>query len=326
MEIQVLDPARVEEYIGLFHAAHDVDYPTDPPYCPRFETLRVLHPSPDEPTTHFMVLAGGRIVAAARLKVPELDNTHSVFVEITVHPAARRAGIARTVWDFLTDRARGLGRKLVMFETAMGGVGEAFARSLDGEVGILDARRRLVVDEATLALSAELAAEARTHAGDYAVVSYVGASPEEWVDGVAYLNGRMSTDAPMENLDWRPEAYDADRIRLRDTAAERQEITIFSTLAVHCATGTVAAFTNIGLTIDDRTNADQWNTIVDPDHRGHRLGTLIKVANLEQALHHEPAISAVWTWNAVSNDPMIRVNEAMGFRLWDHWGEWQARL
>ncbi len=230
------------------------------------------------------------------------------------------------MWAFLTDQALGLGRKLVFFETAMGGVGEAFARSIDGELGLLDARRRLVVDEATLALAAQLGADARTHAGGYELVSYVGATPERWLDGVAYLNGRMSTDAPLDDLDWKPEAYDAARIRMREEAAALQQLTLFSTLAVHSATGTVAGFTHIGMAVDDRTNANQWNTIVDPEHRGHRLGMLIKVANLVQALRHEPDLGAVWTWNAVSNDPMIAVNEAMGFRFFDHWAEWQARL
>ncbi|MBA3742719.1 GNAT family N-acetyltransferase [Sporichthya sp.] len=326
MEIQVLDPARVDEFVAVFRAAHDVDHPQDPAYALRHEALRILNPTPDEPITHFMVLEAGRIVAGAHLRVPELDNTHSVFVEIIVDPDARRRGIARELWDFLTARALGLGRKLVLFETAIGGAGEAFGRSINGEVGILDARRRLVVDTANLAVAAELKAEALTHADGYELVSYVGSTPEQWIDGVAYLVGRMSTDAPMDGLDWQAEAYDANRIRMQEAATVRQELTVFSTIAVHTATGTVAGFTNIGRAVDDGTNVHQWNTIVDPDHRGHRLGTLIKIANLEQARQREPGIGAVWTWNAVSNDPMIRVNEAMGFRLWDHWGEWQVRL
>jgi GNAT superfamily N-acetyltransferase len=281
---------------------------------------------PDEPVTHFLVLEAGRIVAAAGFTVPELDNTDSVFVEITVHPDARRCGIARQVWAFLTDRALGLGRKLVYFDTALGGGAEAFARAIDGELGILDARRRLVVDQPNRVLAAELGAEARTHADGYELVSYVGATPERWLDDVAYLTGRMSTDAPLDELDWKPEAYDAERIRVREAAAELQQLTMFTTLAVHTATGTIAGYTHIGVAVDDRATAHQWNTIVEPEHRGHRLGMLIKVANLEQALRHEPGVASVWTWNAVSNGPMIAVNEAMGFRLWDHWGEWQARL
>ncbi|HUR72718.1 MAG TPA: GNAT family N-acetyltransferase [Sporichthya sp.] len=326
MEITVLDPARVDEYVAVFQAAHDVDHPQDPPYCPRFQTLRVLHPTADEPITHFAVLDGGRMVAGAGLTVPDLDNHDSVWIEITVQPEFRRRGIARDLWDFLTGRALDLGRKLVFFETAMGGPAEAFARSIGGELGLLDARRRLVVDEANRELAAKLGVEARTHADGYELISYVGSTPERWIDGVAYLNGRMSTDAPLDDLDWKPEVYDAARIRTREAAAELQQLTMFTTLAVHSATGTVAGFTHIGMAIDDRINANQWNTIVDPDHRGHRLGTLIKVANLEQALRHEPGIEAVWTWNAVSNDPMIAVNEAMGFRFFDHWAEWQARL
>ena len=50
-----------------------------------------------------------------------------------------------------------------------------------------------------------------------------------------------------------------------------------------------------------------------PEHRGHRLGALLKVANLRQAVQHEPQLEAVHTWNADSNAPMLAVNVAMGF-------------
>lgn len=52
------------------------------------------------------------------------------------------------MWAHLRGLALEADRKLVLFETAMGGAGEAFTRSFDAELGILDAQRRLVVDEA----------------------------------------------------------------------------------------------------------------------------------------------------------------------------------
>ena len=64
---------------------------------------------------------------------------------------------------------------------------------------------------------------------------------------------------------------------------------------------------------DVRTVAWQWQTIVLPEHRGHRLGMLVKVANLDHLRAHEPAVTVIHTGNADSNAPMLRVNVAMGF-------------
>ncbi len=62
---------------------------------------------------------------------------------------------------------------------------------------------------------------------------------------------------------------------------------------------------------------------MEPAHRGHRLGLLLKVANLRFLQQHEPAVTKVYTWNADSNAPMLQVNVAMGFRPVRQWGEWE---
>ena len=42
-------------------------------------------------------------------------------------------------------------------------------------------------------------------------------------------------------------------------------------------------------------------TIVDPAHRGHRLGMVVKLENLRHAREHRPQLAAVDTANAASN-------------------------
>jgi GNAT superfamily N-acetyltransferase len=326
MEIQVLDPARVDEVVAMLREAHTHDLPDDPAYVPGFEKLRILNPFPDEPGTHWIVVSGGRVVAHAELTLPHLDNRTNAYVDLTVRPDARRRGVGRLLWDHVADLARAADRKLVFFEAKMDSAGEDFARAIGGELGIYSARRRLVVDDATRATASELEASSRAAGAGYEIVTFVGATPEEWLDGMAYLTGRMSTDAPLENLELQPEAYDAPRLRAREEIGLVRGAVMYQALAVESATGVVVAMTNVGMTREDPTHAWQWNTIVDPDHRGHRLGTWVKVANLVLMLDHEPDLQTVITWNAASNEHMIAVNEAIGFRLLDHWGEWQARL
>ena len=62
------------------------------------------------------------------------------------------------------------------------------------------------------------------------------------------------------------------------------------------------------------------------DHRGHRLGMLIKAANLRLLRAESPRTRWLNTWNATSNTYMISINEALGFRPVDSWGEWQREL
>lgn len=329
MRISALDPARVAEVVAVLHAAHAHDLPDDPAFAPHYEGLRILHPTPDEPTTHWVAEDRGRFVGRAQLTTPELDNTGSAMIEVTVHPDARRRGVGRSLWNHVTELALADERKHAYFEARMDGPGEAFARSVNAELGIYSARRRLVVDASVRDLAAALESEAQQYAArsgaGYRVHSFVGATPDRFVEALAYLNGRMSTDAPLDDLTWEPEVYTVERLRGREAAADKQGLVIYTTVAVD-AHGAVAGFTNIGMAPEQPTHGWQWNTIVDPDHRGHRLGTWIKATNLRQLLGHRKELRTLLTWNAVSNDPMIAVNEAMGFRLWDHWGEWQARL
>jgi hypothetical protein len=67
-------------------------------------------------------------------------------------------------------------------------------------------------------------------------------------------------------------------------------------------------------------------TIVDPGHRGHRLGALVKVANLRLMREHQPQVTTVDTGNAAVNTYMIAINEQMGFRPLYAWQSWQTEL
>ncbi len=56
-------------------------------------------------------------------------------------------------------------------------------------------------------------------------------------------------------------------------------------------------------------------TIVHPEHRGHRLGLAVKLANLEALAEEAPAVRRIVTGNAAVNAPMIAVNDMMGFEV-----------
>ena len=142
----------------------------------------------------------------------------------------------------------------------------------------------------------------------------------------AYLDGRLLLDAPMGDLEWEPQQVDAGRLRAVEQAVKARGRRPYHTGAIHEATGELVAFTLISMDASGPDHAWQNITIVDPEHRGHRLGLIIKLANLARTRREEPELAVVDTWNSVGNDRMIAINEAMGFRPVDRTVNWQLGI
>ena len=59
----------------------------------------------------------------------------------------------------------------------------------------------------------------------------------------------------------------------------------------------------------------QGDTAVAREHRGHRLGLLLKIEMMAWLAETEPQLEHIETWNQADNGYMISVNEAIGYRL-----------
>ena len=56
------------------------------------------------------------------------------------------------------------------------------------------------------------------------------------------------------------------------------------------------------------------STGVRPEHRGHALGKWMKAAMTLRVLAEKPGVDDIRTGNADSNDAMLAINAAMGYR------------
>ncbi|MET0930363.1 MAG: GNAT family N-acetyltransferase [Aeromicrobium sp.] len=168
-------------------------------------------------------------------------------------------------------------------------------------------------------------ATSRSFAGDdYAVRSWVGPTPSARLDDLAVLRTRMSTDAPMAGLQAPPDLWDAARIEAHDARIGEGGQTVLTTAAEHLPTGRLVGFSEIFVP-DGRTSAMQQDTLVLREHRGRRLGLLLKASTARDLLREAPHVDTVITYNAEENRPMLDVNEAMGFRPIGYEGGWQRR-
>ena len=108
-------------------------------------------------------------------------------------------------------------------------------------------------------------------------------------------------EAPLGDLDWEPEKVDAERIRGRGRAVAAYGDARSTTPALrHDATGRLVAWSTSPAQ-DHRLARLQDITLVDPHHRGHRLGMLPRSRTCGSCSRHEPELRVIDTWNAAVN-------------------------
>lgn len=275
---------------------------------------------PDEARVALAAHDGDGVVGAGVLELPMRDNRHVASVNAWVPPAHRRRGVATALLEELTARAKDDARSTLICDVDEpphqrgSSPGRLFAQAHGFEVVLVDVRRDLGLPVPEERLRA-LEEGARPHAEGYRVLTWRGRVPDELLDDRAELGRRMSTDVPLGDLDWQEEVWDGARVRREEDLWAREGQSVVAAGAVDERTGRMVAYTDLGLSLAVPERVFQWNTIVLPEHRGHRLGTLVKVATAREVSRLAPGARYVSTWNATSNRHMIAVNEALGFRV-----------
>ncbi|HCT78475.1 MAG TPA: GNAT family N-acetyltransferase [Micromonosporaceae bacterium] len=328
------DPAAIETYCQVTAAVREHDVPKWRETTPAMLQRMVEVPFPGTAQEFYLVWRDGQPVGRVLLEIPMRENLDMLVPDIWVVPSARRQGIGRELFDWVKAFAGTRQRKRLICTTlwelpgipAPNLAGAAFAEALGFRGALADVTRRLdlsTVDESVLD---EMLAAAKAKSADYRVVTWSGSAPEEYIDDLAYLDSRLMTDAPMGELEFEAPKPDAQRIRDFQRASAARERATYHAAAVHEQTDRLVAWTTITKELSLDWNAFQQITIVEPEHRGHRLGALVKVENLRHFRANEPTVTAIDTFNANDNSYMIAINEQMGFRPLYAWQNWQREI
>jgi GNAT superfamily N-acetyltransferase len=260
------------------------------------------------------------------------DNLHLASVRICVHPEHRRRGFGRAGVAAALDLVRSTGRPTVLAEiptrtrVSDPSPGNGLAESLGFESKLVETRRMLDLRELAAARVQELRADSERAAQGYSLLTWTDRAPEAHQADLAALHAGMSTDAPQGDLPVEPESWDVARFVEWEDGIVSRSIRQLVVAVRHDDSGQVVGYSAIGIPPGETDVAFQWDTIVRRDHRGHRLGMLLKTANLQELARDQPQIRYVNTWNADDNTHMIAVNETLGFRPMEGWGEWQLDL
>jgi GNAT superfamily N-acetyltransferase len=250
------------------------------------------------------------------LELPERENRSNGFCYPVVALAARRRGVGTALVAHAAEQAELADRTLLMSNSRVGAPGSSFAAATGARLGMRDVRRVLDVDQGLQAQLAELKSTAQPHAPGYRLRHWSGTTPPDLVDQTCALYTALG-DAPHDEA-VEPASWDAGRLKAAEERVIIQGTRWYSVAALHDGTGEMAALTQVNVDPAVPGWAFQEITAVTRQHRGHRLGLLVKIAMLERLAEIEPQIRQIMTFNAEPNDHMIGVNAQLGHRISDY--------
>ena len=295
-----------------------------------------------EPKRLFVARSKGRLVGRGHYETLPEGSAEHAWLAVEVLPEYRRRGIGSALTARLEAIAQSEDRSVqivyapsptapgerIHSPTGFGSVplGNPEVRFLQGRGYLLEqvvraSRLTLPVDPTQLRRLRDAAA---AHAGpDYAVLQWVDRTPPEWLPDLAVLYTRMSTDAPSAGLAEPEQLWTPERVMQEEQKAAAGRRTALTSAVLHGPSGHLVGFTELEVPAESRRAVSQEDTLVLREHRGRRLGMLLKVANLELLAAERPGHPSVLTYNAEENRHMLTVNEAIGFVPLGYEGAWR---
>ena len=264
--------------------------------------------------TWLQAVLDGEVVGIAELEMPLVENLDVAWAEVNVLPEHRRRGTGRVLWQALVDRARAAGRTRVGGEVSIDleieGAGLGFATAM----GAVEKHRE---DH----LIAELPVADAPIDPAYDLVTWRGRCPDELRESYLVMRNQMNADVPTGELGLDVEVLDDVRLAASEERLARS-YDVRVAAARHRADGIFGGYSLLFVP-HGAEYGWQDDTLVMPEHRGHRLGAALKAANYADL---PAAISLVHTWTDPTNTAMHHTNIALGFRVVERMYEMEADL
>lgn len=291
------------------------ELPEDPP-TPYEEWLSDLRSSPsDRQTSRWLAwdADGERLIGSSLFSRKYRDeNRHLGRLHVGIRPEHRGRDLAARFLLPAAEAAQADGRTLSKGWVFEGGPGVGFADAVGSETALLDYHNRLTVADVDVPMLQSWVERAQERASDYSLLFWEGKCPPELLEKFANLRMVMNTAPRSESEE--DEKVTPEMVAEWDALAAAEGYTPWTYIAEHHETGEWAGYTRMWPGIYRKEFAYQDDTAVRPDHRDRGLGRWLKASMLLRLMKEKPETRWVETGNATTNEAMLGINRAMGFK------------
>ena len=315
----------LRELSDYYEIVESEELPGDPPTPTEMRIARWRNVDSHFPTSRWIVRDEDGIAASAATQYETEQNLDLGYAWMFVRPDKRGRGYARAMARPAFDLLEGEGRSRFHTMIEKDRPTEDLGRKLGLAPAYESKRSRLSIPELDTDLMDSWIARASERAADYELQYYQSPLPEEMLEPFCNLFLVMNT-APKEDLEAEDEDMTPEHWREIESNAIDSKCQIHTLIAVHRPSGDLAGFTQIKTQDLQPDLGWQEDTGVDPGHRDKGLGRWLKAAMIERITGTYPELRRVDTFNAGSNEPMLNINVAMGFKPIHISRVWQGEL
>jgi GNAT superfamily N-acetyltransferase len=349
-----LDAPDAADFVAAVEVGRKVRMQTwgsdDLAYAPLEKLLELADPY--ERQIILVAKIDGEIVGTVDIALPLADNLDLAEFTLDILPEFQRQGVGRKLLVAAEHMARSEGRTMILVDTnhpgaslhefekaqLVPGSGQGFVPLASREVEF--ARKTGYTlqhieqfSSCSLPLDTKLVADLQSEAdeannGRYALHHWTDRCPDQWLEAVAVLENQAGADVDpsLETPVEQDMIFDGGILREAEEATIAQGRRTVVTAVEHLATGTLVGLTTISVLAHRADVVFQDDTLVLQEHRGNKLGLLIKVANMERLTEQFPDARVIYTWNAPENRYLLTVNQQLGFTTAGVTGIWQKEL
>jgi GNAT superfamily N-acetyltransferase len=311
--------AELSSWLRAYNQTLGVDLPNDPSWSMHRlrDYLTVTMPGErrltwlvEDESLPGEVLGYGRLLMLNGLGV----------IEVYVAPTLRRQGIGARLVYLMAERAVAEGFTALGVEVGSGAKAFEFYASLGFRHAYTEMRSLLDLSTVDWPHIGEMAAGI---GHGYRIDYHPGDLPDDILPAYAEAKQVRRLD-PGGDLELRPSSYDPERLRASLHCLNGRGLKPHIVVAIHERSGKVAGLTELVVPAYRLTRADQYDTIIVPEHNGYGLARAVKARMLLELRAAEPQLTEVQTWHAAVREQLQQVNKELGFKQEREWREYEV--
>jgi mycothiol synthase len=321
VQIRQFDPksatqADWEAITDLTNLRSSIILPDDPQYSVETVKKNWLSTPPVVSEYHwFAWTSAGELVGRGEVDFINMEeNKHMAQVFLFVDPDWRRQGIGSQLLALMNQKAQEGGRRMLLGSVyERDDSGQAFSKTIGAEVGLATHTNQLKIEDADRALIQKWIDRSQERASGYTLEFWDGPYPEEDLEKAAVMVGAMN-QAPTGDLDIEDFQYTPELFRQIEATFAAQGVERWTYVAREKATGDLVGYTDI-IWQPTKPNIGMINsTGVLEQHQNQGLGRWLKAAMMQKILTEKPNVTLIRTGNADMNEPMLKINNQLGFK------------